>query len=110
MRESVVRLLLSVMLAIGLSPSALAAPVTLQRGEADKQGALLFTVSCEGGGGTLVQCRRDDQHCGYDSDQPLALVAELACERLGPLLQPSPQPSTEALPQGNAQRPSPPAR
>lgn len=60
----------------------LAGPTILKRGEPDKQGVLLYTVTCETGGGTLVQCRRDERHCGYASEDPVEVVAEQACERI----------------------------
>lgn len=48
-------------------------------GEPDKHGATNYSVKCEGGGSRIVQCVRDDQHCGYAGEQTLAAVVEQAC-------------------------------
>jgi hypothetical protein len=66
-----------------LTSTAGAAPV-IERwaGEADKRGGINFSVTCDNGKTSIIQCLRDDRHCGYDRDQPVAAVAEKMCERL----------------------------
>jgi hypothetical protein len=66
-------------------------------GEPDKYGAINYSVKCETGGGRIVQCVRDDQHCGYAGEQTLAAVVELACggsqatgDQAAPMMETSP--------------------
>jgi hypothetical protein len=88
-------LLLSVA-ALPLVP-ALAAPQVTPLGEADKHGALVYSVKCDDGRKKILQCVRDDRHCGYAGDRPLAdLVAE-ACANT-PTQAPEPAPSDDTLP------------
>lgn len=59
--------------------TVLAGAQILPLGEADKHGAINYSVKCEGGGSRIVQCVRDDQHCGYAGEQTLAAIVAQAC-------------------------------
>jgi hypothetical protein len=59
--------------------SALAAPQITPLGEADKHGALVYSVKCDDGRKKILQCVRDDRHCGYAGDQPLSDVVDATC-------------------------------
>lgn len=59
--------------------TAFAGAQVLPLGEADKHGAINYSVKCEGGGSRIVQCVRDDQHCGYAGEQTLAAIVAQAC-------------------------------
>lgn len=68
---------------LGFAGLASAAPVTERwSGEADKRGGVNYSIRCDNGQSTIAQCLRDDRHCGYDRDEPLAEVAQKACDRL----------------------------
>lgn len=64
--------------------TAFAGAQVLPLGEADKHGAINYSVKCEGGGSKIVQCVRDDQHCGYAGEQTLAAVVAQACGEAKP--------------------------
>lgn len=61
-------------------PSAFAAPQILPLGEADKHGAIVYSVKCDDGSKKILQCVRDDQHCGYAGDTPLSALVEDTCK------------------------------
>lgn len=82
-------------LALAAAP-VFAMPSVSRMDEPDKQGILHYTVKCEGGGATLVECLRDENHCGYSHDQSVTTVAEQACERIQ---QSRPMPASDSRPE-----------
>lgn len=58
---------------------ALATPQITPLGEADKHGAIVYSVKCDDGRKKMTQCVRDDRHCGYAGDQPLSQVVDETC-------------------------------
>jgi hypothetical protein len=56
-----------------------AAPQVLPLGEPDKHGAITYSVKCDNGAKKILQCVRDDRHCGYAGDQTLASLIDEAC-------------------------------
>lgn len=65
---------------VGLLPAAApAAPQVSPLGEADKHGAIVYSVKCDDGSKKILQCVRDDQHCGYAGDAPLTMLVGEAC-------------------------------
>lgn len=64
---------------MGLSGSVCAAAQVTPLGEPDKYGATNHSVQCDSGARKIVQCVRDDQHCGYSGDQALASIVESLC-------------------------------
>jgi hypothetical protein len=77
--------------------AALAAPQVTPLGEADKHGAIVYSVTCDSGRKKILQCVRDDRHCGYAGDRPLAELIDEACAAT-PAQAPAPAPADDALP------------
>lgn len=69
------------LLSFAMLPMAtvLAAPQITPLGEADKHGAIVYSVKCDNGSKKILQCVRDDQHCGYAGDTPLSALVEENC-------------------------------
>lgn len=82
------------LLVAGVSAAALAAPQITPLGEADKHGALVYSVKCDNGEKKIMQCVRDDRHCGYAGDTPLTALIDEACGGRAPASAPS-RPSDE---------------
>lgn len=64
--------------------AASAAPQITPLGEADKHGALVYSVKCDNGNKKILQCVRDDRHCGYAGDTPLSVLVEEVCSAKAP--------------------------
>ncbi|MCC2655090.1 MAG: hypothetical protein K0Q76_198 [Panacagrimonas sp.] len=58
---------------------AIAAPQITPLGEADKHGYIVYSVKCDDGRKKILQCVRDDRHCGYAGDQALSDVVTETC-------------------------------
>ncbi len=76
---------------------AWAAPQITPLGEADKHGAIVYSVKCDSGAKKILQCVRDEQHCGYAGDAPLASLVSEACGGNAPAAS-SPAPAGDAAP------------
>lgn len=76
---------LAILLILFLGGTAVAAPQITPLGEPDKHGAINYSVKCEAGGSKIVQCVRDDQHCGYAGRETLAEIAAQACGAVQPV-------------------------
>lgn len=96
MNAHLIRIALGTVVAFSCA-AASAAPQILQLGEADKRGAVVYSVKCENGSKKILQCVRDDQHCGYAGDAPLTALVEEACGAKAPAAS-APAPSDESLP------------
>ena len=75
--------------------AAVATPQVTPLGEADKHGAIVYSVKCDNGSKKILQCVRDDQHCGYAGDVSLSVLVEDACK--GGAAPPA-APASDALP------------
>ena len=89
-------LLLSSLAVLPLS-SVFAAPQIIPLGEADKHGAIVYSVKCDDGRKKILQCVRDDKHCGYAGDQPLSTLVSETCGAT-PAPVPEAPPSDDSLP------------
>ena len=89
-------LLLSSLAVLPLS-SVFAAPQIIPLGEADKHGAIVYSVKCDDGRKKILQCVRDDRHCGYAGDQALADLVTETCSAT-PAQASEPSPSDDTLP------------
>ncbi|MGQ0530540.1 MAG: hypothetical protein ACT4PG_12170 [Panacagrimonas sp.] len=67
------------LLLVGAALAVQAAPSITPLGEADKHGAINYSVKCDSGARKIVQCVRDDGHCGYAGDQSLADIVAALC-------------------------------
>jgi hypothetical protein len=76
---------------------AWAAPQITPLGEADKHGAIVYSVKCDSGAKKILQCVRDDQHCGYGGDASLSSLVSEACSANAPAAS-SPAPVGDAPP------------
>lgn len=76
---------------------AFAAPRITPLGEPDKHGEIVYSVACDDGRKKILQCVRDDRHCGYAGDRTLAdLVAEVCGAT--PAQAPEPPTTDDTLP------------
>ena len=75
--------------------AASAAPQITPLGDADKHGAIVYSVKCDDGSKKILQCVRDDRHCGYAGDTPLASLVDEACGAKAPAAS---APADDALP------------
>jgi len=78
--------------------AASAAPSITPLGEADKHGALVFSVKCDNGVKKILQCVRDDQHCGYAGDTPLTALVGEVCNARAPSASSPAESSDDAQP------------
>lgn len=67
------------LLALVVSGSAVAGAQITPLGEPDKHGAITYSVTCDSGARKIVQCVRDDRHCGYAGDQTLEAIVDSLC-------------------------------
>lgn len=72
------------LIALCTSGAAFAGAQVLPLGEPDKHGAITYSVKCESGVSKIVQCVRDDRHCGYAGELTLAASVEQACGTSAP--------------------------
>jgi hypothetical protein len=77
--------------------NAFAAPQITPLGEADKHGAIVYSVKCDDGRKKILQCVRDDKHCGYAGDQALSVLVSEACSAT-PAQAPEAPPPDDTLP------------
>ena len=82
---------------LSVAGGAFAAPQITPLGEADKHGALVYSVKCDDGRKKILQCVRDDKHCGYAGDQPLSTLVSETCGAT-PAPVPEAPPSDDSLP------------
>lgn len=71
-----------------LATAVSAAPQVTPLGDADKHGAVVYSVKCDNGSKKILQCVRDDQHCGYSGDAPLSVLVAEACGAKAPTASP----------------------
>lgn len=84
--------------AAALPPTtAFAAPQITPLGEADKHGAIVYSVKCDDGRKKILQCVRDDKHCGYAGDQLLSTLVSETCSAT-PAQAPEPPASDDTTP------------
>lgn len=76
---------------------AFATPQITPLGEADKHGAIVYSVKCDDGRKKILQCVRDDRHCGYAGDRPLSELVGETCAAT-PAQAPESAPSDDTLP------------
>lgn len=76
---------------------AFAAPQITPLGEPDKHGEIVYSVKCDDGRKKILQCVRDDRHCGYAGDRPLAELVDETCGAT-PVQAPEPPPADDTLP------------
>jgi hypothetical protein len=74
-----------------------AAPQITPLGESDKHGAIVYSVKCDDGRKKILQCVRDDKHCGYAGDQALSVLVTETCSAT-PAQAPEAPPSDDTLP------------
>ena len=81
-----IRLIRLALYSVAILPmaAASAAPSITPLGEADKHGALVYSVKCDNGVKKILQCVRDDRHCGYAGDTPLAALVSEVCDGKAP--------------------------
>ena len=79
---------------------AQAAPTITPLGEVDKHGAITYSVKCDSGARKIVQCVRDDRHCGYAGDQALDAIVDSLCagRAAEPAVRAAPMETTPASP------------
>lgn len=87
-----------VWLAMSASGAVFAAAQVTPLGEPDKYGATNYSVQCDSGARKIVQCVRDDQHCGYAGDQALEIIVESLCAAAVADLPSAEAPSMETAP------------
>lgn len=76
---------------------AFAAPQITPLGEPDKHGQIVYSVKCDDGRKKILQCVRDDRHCGYAGDRTLAELVTEACGAT-PTQAPASPPTDDMLP------------
>ena len=88
------------LLGVAAVMGAQAAPTITPLGEADKHGAITYSVKCDSGARKIVQCVRDDLHCGYAGDQALGAIVESLCtgRAAEPAVRAAPMETTPASP------------
>lgn len=62
---------------------AMAEPMVSQQGAPDANGLIRYWVKCENGNVAVMECLKDQHHCGERRDQPIAREATVACDGIG---------------------------